>query len=111
MARTPPRSSDIRFKVEPGDVPLDKIARRLHLTEAQFRDCAPRLYSRGFPLPDPDTGMYDLEAVDRWRHRRHAVLFPELGTVAAVPEPQAPKKSLGAMFREGQETRRNSRTA
>ena len=36
------------------------------------------LERRGFPAPDPTTGRYCLEAVDRWRLRRHAKLFPEL---------------------------------
>lgn len=106
----PPRPTDIRFKVDPGDVPPEKVARRMHLSEAQFRDCLPRLLARGFPMPDPDTGMYDLEAVDRWRHRRHASLFPELAATLP-PEPAPPAKSLGAKFREEQEARRGGRAA
>ena len=104
-----PRAPELRFRVEPGDVPAEKVARRLHLSEAKFCECLPRLLARGFPMPDPDTGMFDLEAVDRWRHRRHASLFPEFATMPQV-EPSASDQSLGAKFREGQKARRSGRT-
>lgn len=100
------RAPDIRFRVEPGDVPADKVARRLHLTLAAFEACKVRLFMRGFPRPDPDTRMYDLEAVDRWRHRRHPGLFPEL-TAGEIAPTSAPAKSLGAISREAEERRRN----
>ncbi len=67
-----------RFRVEPRDVPPDAAARRLGLTEAAFRERLPELLDRGFPGPDETTGMFDLDAIDRWRHLRHARLFPEL---------------------------------
>lgn len=67
--------SQIRFPVEPGDVPASKAARRLHLTEAQFVDALPDLLARGFPPADPTTGMFDLDAIDEWRKRRHPRLF------------------------------------
>jgi hypothetical protein len=65
----------IRFKVEPRDVPPEKAARRLHLTFAEFSAMLPALMDRGFPAADPTTGMFDLEAIDLWRHARHAHLF------------------------------------
>lgn len=99
---------EIRFRVEPGDVPPEKVARRLHLSETKFRDCLPRLLARGFPMPDPDTGMYDLEAVDRWRHRRHPALFPEFAALSQV-HINEPPQSLGTKFREGQKARRSGR--
>jgi hypothetical protein len=52
-------------------VPAQKAARRLHLTEAQFEQSLPKLLTRGFPPPDPTTGMYDLDAIDAWRAARH----------------------------------------
>jgi hypothetical protein len=64
----------IRFRVEPRDVPPELAARRLGLTLAQFEALLPRLLSRGFPASDPDTGHYDLDAIDRWRERRHRPL-------------------------------------
>lgn len=65
MGRAPvPRAPSVRFTVEPGDVPLEKIARRLNLTADDLRTRLPRLFARGFPQPDPDTGMFDLEAVE-----------------------------------------------
>ena len=101
-----PRAPSVRFSVDPGDVPPEKVARRLHLTLAAFEACKFRLFGRGFPRPDPDTGMYDLEAVDRWRHQRHPSQFPEL-TAHADAVSSAPHKSMGAIAREAQERRRN----
>lgn len=96
------RSSPVRFRVEPGDIPPEKVARRLHLTLGQFEDSKDRLFVRGFPKPDPDTGMYDLEAVDRWRHLRHSRLFPELtslsGDVHMQTDPQPQRLSMGDRF-------------
>jgi hypothetical protein len=65
----------IRFPVEPRDVPPEKAARRLHVTLAEFTFMLPALMDRGFPGADPTTGMFDLEAIDLWRHSRHPHLF------------------------------------
>jgi hypothetical protein len=62
----------IRYRVDPGDVPPGKAARRLHLTLDEFTTRLPNLLARGFPPADPDTGMFDLDAIDLWRRRRHA---------------------------------------
>lgn len=56
----------IRFAVEPRCIPVDKAARRLHMTVPEFQAVRPRLEARRFPRPDPDTGMYDLAAIDSW---------------------------------------------
>jgi hypothetical protein len=71
-----PKGLAIRFRVDPGDVPPEKIARRLHLTLAEFEAKFSELRRRGFPAPDPTTGMFDLEAVNQWRHARNPHLFP-----------------------------------
>jgi hypothetical protein len=47
------------------------------------------LERRGFPEPDPTTGLYCIEAVDRWRLRRYPKLFPELTTVPAAVDAAA----------------------
>ena len=65
----------IRHRVEPRDVPPEKAARRLGLTLSRFDALLPRLNTRGFPLPDPDTGLYDLRAIDAWADRRHPDLL------------------------------------
>jgi hypothetical protein len=67
---TQPRPSPIRFKVVPLDVPAIKAARRLHLTLPQFQEKLPELLRRGFPSPDPTTGMFFLPAIDRWMESR-----------------------------------------
>ena len=72
----------IRFRVDPGDVPEAAAARRIGLSEPQFAAIKDRLFSRGFPHPDPDTGNYDLDAIDQWRKLRHPHLFgtqPQIG--------------------------------
>ncbi|GGC90831.1 hypothetical protein GCM10010994_55780 [Chelatococcus reniformis] len=102
----PPRAPAVRFAVDPGDIPPEKAARRLHLTAAEFRDALPRLLARGFPAPDPTTGMFDLEAIDRWRHARHLRLFPEL--TAAAPPAEPPRvNDMGARFVEAAKRRRD----
>jgi hypothetical protein len=64
---------------EAGDVPPSKVAVRLGLADVrELNDKLPHLLARGFPRPDPDTGNFCIEAVDRWRRRRHPDLFPEL---------------------------------
>ena len=35
----------------------------------------PNLIERGFPRADPDTGNFDLHAIDRWCDARHVHLF------------------------------------
>jgi hypothetical protein len=65
----------LRFHVEPRDCSAAIAGRRIGLTEAQFQDARPQLEARGFPSPDPTTGLWDLDAIDEWRRRRHLELF------------------------------------
>jgi hypothetical protein len=65
----------MRFRVEPRDAPRQAVARRLGLTEAEFDACYDNLIARGFPAPDPDTGNFDMHAVERWCDARHPHLF------------------------------------
>jgi hypothetical protein len=61
-----------------GDVPAGMVARLLGLASDEFDRLRAALEDRGFPAPDPTTGRYCIEAVDRWRLGRHVRLFPEL---------------------------------
>lgn len=70
-------SSSIRFPVQPRDVPAVKAARRLHLTLGEFQARLPRLIQRGFPRPDPDTGNFDLKAIDAWMDQRSGLSSPD----------------------------------
>ena len=63
----------IRFQVEPRDVLPVKAARRLGMTETEFEEKLERLHARGFPRPDPDTGRYDLKAIDAWMDQRSSL--------------------------------------
>jgi hypothetical protein len=65
----------IRFSIAPRDVPAEVAARRLGKTLAEFNAALPNLIERGFPKVDPDTGNFDLHAIDRWCDARHVHLF------------------------------------
>ncbi|MHC2250944.1 hypothetical protein ACVILK_000636 [Bradyrhizobium embrapense] len=94
------RGADIRFRVDPGDVPPEKAARRLHLTLDRFNELLPNLLKRGFPPADPDTGMYSLEAIDEWRKLRDGLKSPLTGA-DHPPQPSQPTgkpMSMGERF-------------
>ena len=78
----------IRFPVDPRDVPAEKIARRLGLLLHEFVAYLPGLRDRGFPPPDPTTGMYDMKAVEAWMDRRHPLTGGSL-TEQCVPSDAA----------------------
>jgi hypothetical protein len=68
----------MRFKLPPGgDVPPTTAARRVGLTLDAFGAALPNLLARGFPPADPTTGNFDLDAIDKWRRRRHPHLFED----------------------------------
>jgi hypothetical protein len=67
-----------------GDVPSSTVARLLGLSLADFKRLLPDLGRRNFPKPDPTTGHFCIEAVDRWRLGRHPTLFPMLTAAATA---------------------------
>ena len=65
-----------RFRLLPGgDVPATIAAQRMGMMPEAFRAALPNLIARGFPKPDPDTGNFDMDAIDAWRRTRHPHLF------------------------------------
>jgi hypothetical protein len=104
------RPSDIRYRVDPGDIPADKAARRLHLTPERFAELLPELQRRGFPAADPTTGMFDLDAIDLWRKGRHATMrgltAGAFGPQPAVVEKPGMADKFIAHQRTAQERRR-----
>jgi hypothetical protein len=68
-----------RFQVIPGDVPIEVAARRMGMTLEAFKAALPNLIARGFPKTDPDTGNFDLDAIDAWRKTRHPHLYTGRG--------------------------------
>jgi hypothetical protein len=76
----------MRLRVEPRDVNREVVARRLGLSPPEFNDHYDNLIARGFPKPDPDTGRFDLVAIEKWCDARHA-LFAD--STADSPPPQA----------------------
>lgn len=75
----------LRYRVDPRDAPASVAARVLGLTEAEFAAALPGLLSRGFPAVDETTFKYDLDAIERWRRRRHPHLYPEDAALTAPP--------------------------
>ena len=65
----------VRYHVTPRDAPAAVAARVLGLTEGQFHEKLPALLARGFPKADETTNLFDLDAIDEWRRRRHPELF------------------------------------
>ena len=92
------RAPDIRHRVDPGDVPPEKAARRMCLTLERFNELLPQLVARGFPPADPTTGMFDLEAIDLWRklRNRHLLDLAGLTSIPPVAQPLGQGR-LGAM--------------
>jgi hypothetical protein len=72
-----------------GDIPAAAVAELLGLSVLEFQAKLDQLCERGFPSADPTTGLYCIEAVDRWRLRRHAHLFPELTTAPTALHAEA----------------------
>lgn len=74
----------MRFSVTSRDVPTDIAAKRLGLSVVKFQGILDRLYQRGFPHPDQDTGQFDMQAIDRWCDARNPHLFKEVAEVGAL---------------------------
>ena len=65
-------------------MPAALVAQRLGLSTDEFNQCRPALEKRGFPSSDVTTGLYAIEAIDRWRLSRYPRLFPELAAVSTA---------------------------
>jgi hypothetical protein len=63
-------------------IPPQKVARRLGVSVATFREKLPALLADGFPKPDSILGNFCLQAVDRWIDQK-AGLLPEDDPVSA----------------------------
>jgi hypothetical protein len=85
-----------------GDVAQSIVAARLGLSLPEFEAQRHELEKRGFPTPDETTGRYCIEAVDRWRLRRHARLFPELTIAAGAVDARTVVEDRLAAMRKGQ---------
>ena len=67
--------SSPRFQIVQGDASEKIAAQRMGMKPEAFMAALPNLISRGFPKPDPDTGNFDLDAIDTWRRLRHPHLY------------------------------------
>jgi hypothetical protein len=72
----------MRYRIEPRDGPSAIAGKRLGISLPTFDAALPNLISRGFPKADPDTGNYDLTAIDKWCDARHPHLFGGTGLQA-----------------------------
>ena len=89
----------MRFGVEPRDIPPPMAARRLGMALADFNAILPHLIARGFPKPDPDTGHFDLVAIDKWCDARHSHLFGDSALMQARDASTVAKSRIEAMRR------------
>jgi len=87
----------IRYPIDPRDIPAEKVARRLHLTLAEFLSLKERLFARGFPRPDPDTGNFDSVAIERWMDARSGLV--PAGDVMPPNAPRNAQEVFGARAR------------
>lgn len=65
----------MRFHVKPRCVPTSAAARRLGLSERDFKDRLQDFERAGFPKADPVSGHYDIEAIDRYIEARNPSYF------------------------------------
>lgn len=68
-----------------GDCPPVAAARILWLSLEQFERKLPELVKRGFPPPDPTTGMFDMDAINAWRKQRNKQLFQSSDLTPVTP--------------------------
>jgi hypothetical protein len=90
----------MRFRVNPRDVPAEQAARRLGMALVEFTAALPKLIERGFPRADPDTGNFDLHAMDRWCDTRHTHLFGHGTGLQARDAGAVAKDRIAAMRKE-----------
>jgi hypothetical protein len=90
-----------RFQVVARDVPPAVAAARLGLSEERFSAVLQNLIQRGFPSPDPDTGNFDLHAIDRWCNARHVHLFGADAAMRAKDAGTVAKGRIEAMRNGG----------
>lgn len=86
-----------------GDGTLADAGRLLNLGEADMRTKLAPLIARGFPQPDPTTGMIDLDAVLQWRRLRHPALFGLMGQQPAAQDARTVVAGrIGRMFADAE---------
>jgi hypothetical protein len=71
------------------------------LNPSAFRAALPSLTARGFPQPDPDTGNFDLLAVDKWCDARHPHLFGGSAFMQARDAKAVAKERIEKMRKAG----------
>ena len=85
------------FNIVARDVPAKEAAKRLGTSLEEFTAALPNLVARGFPPSDPDTGNFDLHAIDRWCDARHRHLFGTGATMQARDAGAVVKDRIASM--------------
>ncbi|WP_169193723.1 hypothetical protein [Devosia sp. MC1541] len=67
-------------------MPPAKAAHRIGVTEMRFKEFYAELLKYGFPLPDPVTGNFDLDAIDRYIAKRNPKLMGEQDDGEAITD-------------------------
>jgi hypothetical protein len=86
-----------RFHIVQGDVPEKEAAKRMGTPVDAFKAALPNLIARGFPKPDPETGNFDLDAIDAWRRLRNPHLFGGRAEFGARDASTVVEERLAAM--------------
>jgi hypothetical protein len=89
-----------RFQIVQGDASEKVAAERMGMMLDAFRIALPNLIARGFPKPDPDTGNFDLDAIDTWRRLRHSHLYGGREEFAARDASMVVQDRLAALRRK-----------
>jgi hypothetical protein len=90
-----------RFQIVQGDASEKAAAQRMGIATLEaFRIALPKLIARGFPKPDPDTGNFDLDAIDTWRRLRHSHLYGGREEFAARDASSVVQDRLAALRRK-----------
>ena len=100
MTQTLTTRGTMRFRVNPRDVPVEFAARRLGISVEEFNRVLTNLIARGFPKPDPDTGHFDLVAIDKWCDARHGHLFGGIACMQARDARTVAKERIEEMRRD-----------
>jgi ABC-type glycerol-3-phosphate transport system substrate-binding protein len=72
-------------------------ARRLGISVNDFKERIDAFEKAGFPSPDPVTGHYDIEAIDRYIEARNPKLFGKPDDGGAITDPSVIKQRIAQM--------------
>jgi hypothetical protein len=101
---TNPIPSEVRYRVDPGDVPPEKAARRPHLAMARFNELLPKLRCHGFAGSNTTTDMFARDAI-RWERSQGIMYFIRCGQSIEIgysddPRDRRMNLKIAALFKK-----------